>query len=79
MKTEDLFRKQMQIALKSFRDWSNQVVIALGDEPTSNTTTTASRPRSRICGSSSPTPSRCPGGLKLGVVARERPSAWVCG
>ena len=34
MKTEDLSPDQMQMALKSFRDWAKQVVIALGDEPT---------------------------------------------
>ena len=34
MKTEDLSPEQMQMALKSFRDWAKQVVIALGDEPT---------------------------------------------
>jgi hypothetical protein len=34
MKTEDLSPDQMQMALKSFRDWAAQVVIALGDEPT---------------------------------------------
>lgn len=34
MKTEDLTPEQMQMALKSFREWAKQVVIALGDEPT---------------------------------------------
>jgi hypothetical protein len=34
MKTEDLSPQQMQMALKSFREWAKQVVIALGDEPT---------------------------------------------
>jgi hypothetical protein len=34
MKTEDLSPDQMQMALKSFREWAKQVVIALGDEPT---------------------------------------------
>ena len=34
MKTEDLSPDQMQMALKSFREWARQVVIALGDEPT---------------------------------------------
>jgi hypothetical protein len=34
MKTEDLSPEQMQIALKSFREWAKLVVIALGDEPT---------------------------------------------
>ena len=34
MKTEDLSPEQMQMALKSFREWARQVVIALGDEPT---------------------------------------------
>jgi hypothetical protein len=34
MKTEDLSTDQMQTALKSFREWAKQVVIALGDEPT---------------------------------------------
>lgn len=34
MKTEDLSPEQMQMALKSFREWAKQVVIALGDEPT---------------------------------------------
>src|SRR6476659_4397094 len=36
MKTEDLSPQQMQMALKSFREWAKQVVIALGDEPTFN-------------------------------------------
>ena len=34
MKTEDLTPDQMQMALKSFREWAREVVIALGDEPT---------------------------------------------
>jgi hypothetical protein len=34
MKTEDLSPDQMQMALKSFREWAKHVVIALGDEPT---------------------------------------------
>jgi hypothetical protein len=34
MKTEDLSPDQMQMALRSFREWARQVVIALGDEPT---------------------------------------------
>ena len=34
MKTEDLSADQMQMALRSFREWAKQVVIALGDEPT---------------------------------------------
>lgn len=34
MKTEDLTPEQMQMALKSFREWAKRVVIALGDEPT---------------------------------------------
>ena len=34
MKTEDLSPDQMQMALKSFREWAKLVVIALGDEPT---------------------------------------------
>jgi hypothetical protein len=34
MKTEDLSPEQMQMALKSFREWASQVVIALGDVPT---------------------------------------------
>jgi len=34
MKTEDLSPDQMQMALRSFREWAKQVVIALGDEPT---------------------------------------------
>jgi len=34
MKTEDLTPDQMQMALKSFREWAKLVVIALGDEPT---------------------------------------------
>ena len=34
MKTEDLSPDQMQMALKSFREWAKKVVIALGDEPT---------------------------------------------
>lgn len=34
MKTEDLSPDEMQMALKSFREWSRQVVIALGDDPT---------------------------------------------
>ena len=34
MKTEDLSPEQMQMALKSFREWAKLVVIALGDEPT---------------------------------------------
>jgi len=34
MKTEDLSPEQMQMALRSFREWAKQVVIALGDEPT---------------------------------------------
>jgi len=34
MKTEDLSPDEMQMALKSFREWAKQVVIALGDEPT---------------------------------------------
>lgn len=34
MKTEDLSPDEMQMALKSFREWSKQVVIALGDNPT---------------------------------------------
>jgi hypothetical protein len=33
MKTEDLSVEQMQVALKSFREWAKNVVIALGDEP----------------------------------------------
>ena len=33
MKTEDLSVEQMQLALKSFREWAKKVVIALGDEP----------------------------------------------
>jgi hypothetical protein len=34
MKTEDLSPDQMQMALKSFREWAKLVVVALGDEPT---------------------------------------------
>ena len=34
MKSEDLSPEQMQMALRSFREWAKQVVIALGDEPT---------------------------------------------
>jgi hypothetical protein len=34
MKTEDLSPDQAQMALRSFREWAKQVVIALGDEPT---------------------------------------------
>ncbi len=34
MKTEDLSPEQMQMALKSFRDWAREIVLALGDEPT---------------------------------------------
>jgi hypothetical protein len=34
MKTEDLSPDQMQMALRSFREWAKQIVIALGDEPT---------------------------------------------
>ncbi|HEY3921765.1 MAG TPA: hypothetical protein VGL76_06595 [Gaiellaceae bacterium] len=34
MKTEDLSPDEMQMALKAFREWSKQVVIALGDIPT---------------------------------------------
>jgi hypothetical protein len=34
MKTEDLSSDEMQMALKSFREWAKQVVIALGDVPT---------------------------------------------
>jgi hypothetical protein len=34
MKTEDLSPEQMQEALKSFREWAKEIVIALGDEPT---------------------------------------------
>jgi hypothetical protein len=34
MKTEDLSPDEMQMALKSFREWSKLVVIALGDNPT---------------------------------------------
>ena len=34
MKTEELSPDEMQIALRSFREWSKQVVIALGDNPT---------------------------------------------
>jgi hypothetical protein len=34
MKTEDLSPDEMQMALRSFREWSKQVVIALGDNPT---------------------------------------------
>jgi hypothetical protein len=34
MKTEGLTPDQMQMALKSFREWAKLVVIALGDEPT---------------------------------------------
>lgn len=34
MKTEDLSPDQMQGALKSFREWARQIVVALGDEPT---------------------------------------------
>ena len=34
MKTEDLSPDQMQMALRSFREWAKQVVIALGDQPT---------------------------------------------
>ncbi len=33
MKTEDLSVEQMQVALKSFREWAKRIVIALGDEP----------------------------------------------
>jgi hypothetical protein len=33
MKTEDLSVEQMQAALKSFREWAKNVVIALGEEP----------------------------------------------
>jgi hypothetical protein len=32
-KTEDLSVEQMQVALRSFREWAKKVVIALGDEP----------------------------------------------
>lgn len=34
MKTQDLSPDQMQSALKSFREWAKQIVIALGDKPT---------------------------------------------
>jgi hypothetical protein len=34
MKTEDLSPDEMRMALRSFREWSKQVVIALGDNPT---------------------------------------------
>ena len=34
MKTQDLSPDQMQMALRSFREWAKQVVTALGDEPT---------------------------------------------
>ena len=34
MNHEELSPDQMQMALKSFREWSKQVVIALGDVPT---------------------------------------------
>lgn len=34
MRTEDLSPEEMQMALKSFREWSKLVVIALGDNPT---------------------------------------------
>jgi hypothetical protein len=34
MKTEDLSPAEMQMALKSFREWAKQIVLALGDEPT---------------------------------------------
>jgi hypothetical protein len=34
MPPEDLSPDQMKMALKSFREWSKQVVIALGDDPT---------------------------------------------
>jgi hypothetical protein len=33
-KMEDLSPDEMHMALTSFREWSKQVVIALGDEPT---------------------------------------------
>lgn len=33
VKTEDLSVEQMQVALRSFREWAKKVVIALGDEP----------------------------------------------
>ena len=34
MKSEDLSPEQIQMALRSFREWAKLVVIALGDEPT---------------------------------------------
>jgi hypothetical protein len=34
VRTEDLSPEQMQSALKSFREWAKEIVIALGDKPT---------------------------------------------